>query len=162
MTRKYVYLGRFSPFHLGHEMTLKKMIDLYGVESCLVMVGSSNSLNDRTPYTYEARKTMIQTIFPDVEIIPLPDIQPERIVFDGSTNDVWLKNIGKIAEDRDEKFVFVGGSKEDVAIQAQVFETEILVPRESTGRNFSATKVREALKMINPKIVNQVINFDFK
>jgi len=162
MTRKYVYLGRFSPFHLGHEMLLKAANENFGEGNCLIMVGSSNSLNERTPYSFESRVKMIKTIFPNVEVIPLPDVQPEKVLFDGSTNTEWLDGIKKIADQRDEEFVFVGGCAEDLEILAERFKTHILVNREVEGKKMSATKIREALRMINPAIANNIISFDYK
>lgn len=162
MTKKYVYLGRFSPFHRGHERLLCIARNNFGSENCLCIVGSSNSLNERTPYSYETRVKMIRTIFPDLEILPLPDVQPELSFFDGSTNERWLDQIERLARERQEEFVFVGGSREDLQILATRFKTQILFDREKEGEAISATQIRNALNMINPKIMDQVINFDYK
>ena len=105
---------------------------------------------------------MITTIFPTVEILPLPDAQPELEYFDGSTNGAWLDQIRSLSNDRNEEFVFVGGSKEDLAILGERFETEVLIDRFGKDENISATKIREALKMINPKILPQIIKFDYQ
>lgn len=155
-------MGRFSPFHLGHERLLGMAIKRFGAENCLVLIGSSDSLNERTPYSFEARKQMIQTVFPKIEILPLPDIQPKLIFFDGSTNNLWLESIKRLAKARNEKFAFLGGAEDDLKILSESFETIILTDRFGIGENVSATKIREALKMINPKNLEKVINFDFK
>ena len=105
---------------------------------------------------------MIQGIFPTVEILPLPDAQPELEFFDGSTNGVWLDQIEALAKKRGEIFVFVGGSKEDLAILGERFETKILRDSYKKGENISATKIREAMRMINPKVLPLVINFDYQ
>lgn len=145
MKTKHVYLGRFSPFHLGHKLLLQKVVDKYGIENTLVIIGSSNTLNSRTPYTYEQRREIVLKSFPGIEILPLPDAKPDLLYFDGSTNDLWLDSIENIARSRNEGFVFYGGSAEDLAILAERFETKILVDRKNEGGMMSATKVREAI-----------------
>lgn len=166
MKQVHVYLGRFSPFHCGHEGMIQKMISLYGVENILIMIGSSNTYNDRTPYTYVERERMIHSIFPEIEILALPDGRPDLVYFDGSTNGIWLDSIDKIAKDRNEYFSFVGGCKEDLEILSERFDTEILIERNETVDKISASKVRSALRennqellrqMINPNILDQVI-----
>lgn len=142
---KAVYLGRFSPFHKGHQQTLDALISQNGLANTLLIIGSSDSYNSRTPFTFEQRKAIIQTLYPDLEIIPFPDVQSELITFDGSTNDIWLENLKKIGRDRGEKFIFYGGSKEDLEVLAEAFDTHILVDRITLGENTSATAVRAAL-----------------
>lgn len=87
------------------------MIEINGIDSVLVLVGSSNALNKRTPFTFEDRKKIVQISFPGVEILPLPDGKPGLEYFDGSTNDLWLDNLQRLAKERDEEFVFYGGEQ---------------------------------------------------
>lgn len=166
MRTKYVYLGRFSPFHKGHQNMVEKMVAAHGSDNVLIMVGSSNAYNERTPYTFEERKKMINTLFPDIEVIPLPDGKPGLVYFDGSTNDVWLSNIQKIEAEINSSFVFYGGSAEDLEVLAERFKTIILVDRKTCFEGLSATLIREALKTNNqetldkyldPRITNQAI-----
>ena len=53
-----VYIGRFSPFHLGHEETLKNAFELGA--NVLLLVGSANeSRTTLNPWTYAERRHMI-------------------------------------------------------------------------------------------------------
>lgn len=163
MKTKHVYLGRFAPFHKGHILLLSELVSRYGQENVLVLVGSTNTLNKRTPYTYADRKEIIEVSFPDIEVLPLPDGKPNLEYFDGTTNEVWLDNIERIATARGEKFVFYGGSELDLEVLSQRFETRIIVSREIL--KISATQVREAIEnkdmdrikeLVDPKSVELV------
>lgn len=156
--KKYsVYLGRFSPFHRGHSELVRRMISKYGVENSILMIGSSSSYNERTPYTFKEREKIIKTIFPEIKVLPLPDVQPDLMIFNGNTNDAWLKSILEIEKNMSAKFKFVGGSKSDLEILSQKFETEVLFDRD-TGARISATKVREALAKNDLKSLRQMVD----
>lgn len=161
-----VFTGRFAPLHKGHQMTIDAMTKENGIENCLILIGSSNSYTERTPYTFEQRREMIMAIYPKIKTLPLPDVKPELKHFDGTTNTIWLERIKKIEKDLNTKFIFYGGSKEDLEILATTFETRIPIDRNKKGLNISATLVREALgkndtqalkRMVDPRILNLVI-----
>src|SRR5258706_5317568 len=95
-----VYLGRFAPFHSGHKILLTKLIKKFGVKNCLVLVGSSNILNERTPFRFETRKKMIKTYFPDIKILPIADV---------NNDDDWFKIVEKMEKKFGQKFIFYGG-----------------------------------------------------
>ncbi len=158
MKNKHVYLGRFAPFQNGHIRLTKKLIEQVGTENVLVLVGSSNTLNHRTPYTFEDRKKIIEVSFPDLEILPLPDSKADLIYFDGSTNDIWLDSIEKMASERSEKFVFYGGSTQDLEVLAQRFETNILVDRHAPSEKMSATQVRELIKAGKTEEITKLVD----
>lgn len=66
-------VGRFQPFHLGHQA----MADL-AYSQCdrvVVLVGSSQAGGtNENPFSFETRKQAIQAIFPKAIVLPLPDI----------------------------------------------------------------------------------------
>jgi nicotinamide mononucleotide adenylyltransferase len=132
----HVYLGRFAPFHEGHKILLTKLIKKFGVENCLVLIGSSNILNERTPFTFESRKKMIQKHFPDVRILAVADVND-----DGE----WLDNVEDMQKKTEPEFVFYGGSKDDLMILSRRFKTEVLVDRFTEGKGISATQIRKTL-----------------
>ena len=130
----------------------------------MVLIGSTNTLNPRTPYSYEDRKRIIEVSFPSLEILPLPDAKPNLEYFDGTTNDAWLDSIEKIAKERMESFVFCGGSDVDLEILSQRFETILLVDREAI--KISATEVRRKItecdleslaSLVDPKALEIII-----
>ncbi len=162
---KHVYLGRFAPFHNGHKLLLSELVLRYGQQNVLVLVGSTNTINERTPYTFEDRREIIKISFPDLEVLPLPDGKPNLVYFDGTTNEKWLNSLEEIAKARDEKFVFYGGSPEDLQILAKRFETNVIVSREIL--KVSATEVRELIKngehgklagVVDPNALGRIIS----
>lgn len=157
MKNTAVFLGRFSPLQKGHISIIDKMIHKHGIDNSLIMIGSSNTLNERTPYTYEQRAEMIKVVYPGIKTLPLPDGKPDLVYFDGTTNESWLDSIKKIQEKLKANFVFYGGSKEDLEILAERFKTKILVDRLASP-NLSSTNVRKALEINDQKLLEQLLD----
>lgn len=160
-----VYLGRFSPLHKGHEAVINGIINKYGADNLLIIIGSSTSHNNRTPYTFEERTKMLRSVYPNANVIGLPDIKPDRVFFKEDTNERWLKSIKEIEENMNAEFTFFGGSTEDLTVLAREFKTEVIIDRNEGPEKISATKVREALEkgdidraksMINERIYSLV------
>jgi cytidyltransferase-like protein len=132
----HVYLGRFAPFHEGHRMLLNRLIKIFGINNCLVLIGSANVINGRTPFTFKERKLMIQKHFPDIKVLSLDDLD----------NDPdWLKSIHKLEDELKDKFIFYGGSTTDLQIISQEFETHVLVDRFTEGKGINATEIRKKM-----------------
>ena len=67
-----VFIGRFQPLHLGHEVVIERALSLS--KKVLILVGSANAApSPRNPFSYEQRSKIIQKTFSTVEIRPLND-----------------------------------------------------------------------------------------
>lgn len=69
-----VFIGRFNPFHKGHEMIIREGLKI--AKEVVVVVGSSFAPPTlRNPFTYEQRRAMIMEVFsPDrVKVVPVMD-----------------------------------------------------------------------------------------
>lgn len=132
----YVFLGRFSPFHNGHKKVVDQMIAKYGLKKSLVMVGSSNVVNEKTPFTYKKRLKMIKSVFPDIKVLPIADV---------NNDEDWLENISLIEKRLKTKFIFVGGSEKDLEVLSRKFPTEVVVDR-FDKKKISGTLVRGLIK----------------
>lgn len=161
-----VLVGRFSPLHIGHQMIIDYMIRNHGIGKCLILIGSSNSISDRTPYTYKERLKMIYILYPKIKVLPLPDVEPELEYFNDYTNEIWLDNVKEIEKQSGDEFIFYGGSNEDLNILSQKFKTKVAIDRDCEGRGISATKIRQAIinndfkyieKLVNKKISSLVV-----
>lgn len=69
-----VFIGRFQPFHNGH----KAIVDaaLKQAKEVIIVVGSSfASRNIRNPFTFDERRQMIKSVFPQdtVKVVPVSD-----------------------------------------------------------------------------------------
>ena len=67
-------IGRFQPFHKGHQLLIDKALEQS--EEVIVLIGSSQEANtERNPFSFQQRKQMIEKIYSsNVNVLPLPDI----------------------------------------------------------------------------------------
>ena len=160
MEKKFgIFVGRFSPMHLGHEAVIRSMIEACGIDNCLVFIGSSNTkMSYRHLFSYEDRRGFIKAVFPDLQIAPLPDHPTDEewlLVLD---DIISLKNIDP------KQVIFFGGCEEDVYFFVEAGRRHQLINRfDGSTPKISATEVRDALiekrpfdKLLNPLIVNAV------
>lgn len=85
--KKYgVMMGRFQPFHFGHQNIVNEII-LDG-KVPIICIGSINADRDldKNPLTFEERKELIETIYPNNEVIIVG-------IEDKESWDEWSKNI---------------------------------------------------------------------
>lgn len=154
-----VFLGRFQPFHKGHEITVKRMLDMH--DNVLILIGSADkSGTARNPFDVNIRAEIIREwirhegLIGRVRVRLLNDLTTEE------DNDMawgsylylniimhideWVKNIGKN---------FTIHYSDSIGIIDKWFETGNLPPRlewyiqnRSMNQNgVSATMIREAL-----------------
>lgn len=88
-----VFIGRFSPFHLGHEEVLLRA--LKSSEVVLLLVGSAGAAqNIKNPFTYGQRKEMIRNWYEcrtDKDKLGILDIRP---IYDHPYNDQkWIEEV---------------------------------------------------------------------
>lgn len=156
-----IFVGRFSPTHLGHEAVIRKMINVCGLENCLIVLGSSNaSMSFRHLFSYEDRRSFLKKIFEGIQIVGLPDYP---------TNNEWLLALDDILalnKVSSKKATFFGGCEEDIHffLEAQR-KCELLNRFDGTTPKVSATEVRDALiqgrsleGLLNPVVTEEVKN----
>ena len=57
-------IGRFQPFHQGHESIMRKMLE--ECNKVIIAIGSAQELGTNlNPFRYEYRRLMIQKVFPE-------------------------------------------------------------------------------------------------
>lgn len=148
-------------------MIIDKMIDKFGIENCLIIIGSSTSLNQRTPFTYEVRKKMINILYPTIKVAKLSNSNPTKAEFDDRYMQQWLEKVKILEKKFKSMFIFYSGSINDISYLKAKFKTSIIVDRKSTGQKFSATKVRQALvdgsrntlkRLIDKRVIDIAIN----
>ena len=94
-----VYIGRFQPFHIGHEKIVSQM--LAECEKVIVFVGSSNFARNvhNNPFTYYERQEMITQSFwyhnqkDKLIIAPLPDILYNNTAWASQVQAIVTKTI---------------------------------------------------------------------
>lgn len=156
-----IFVGRFSPTQLGHEMVANHMIKICGPENSLLVLGSSNAtMSFRHLFSYENRRSFLKKIFGDILIIGMPDYPSDREWLMALDDILSLKKI------RPQDATFFGGCEEDIHffLEAQR-KCEILNRFDGSTPRISATEVRDALiqgrsleGLLNPTIMEDVQN----
>jgi bifunctional NMN adenylyltransferase/nudix hydrolase len=84
-----VFIGRFQPFHKGHQLVVERALELS--RNVLIIAGSAGKARSlRNPFTFEERKAMIRTVFPTVRVEPMSD---------SAYNDTqWVKGVQEIVK----------------------------------------------------------------
>jgi nicotinamide-nucleotide adenylyltransferase len=86
-----LYIGRFQPFHLGHQVVLERIAD--EVDEVVIVIGSSQeSHTPENPFTAGERIDMIHGALQNLRdrclVVPLPDIK---------RNAVWVDHVRSMA-----------------------------------------------------------------
>jgi nicotinic acid mononucleotide adenylyltransferase len=154
-----VFVGRFSPMHIAHEIVIRHMIEIYGIENCMVVLGSSNaSMSFRNLFSYEDRRGFLKKIFPDIQVVGIPDFP---------TDNEWLLALDDILALRgvDPKdVIFFGGCEEDINFFLDAGRKYQIYNRfDGATPKISATEVRDALiqgrsleNLLNPVLIEPV------
>jgi len=138
MNKKYdlaVYIGRFQPFHNGHNAVIKEAFSI--ANKVLVLVGSTNtSINIKNPFTFEERRNMIinSTTLP-VEVMPLDDYIYEE--------NQWLTDVQELVGDNTNVCI-IGHSKDESSYYLKHFPQWDFVDVEY-HETIDATMIRELL-----------------
>lgn len=145
-----VFIGRFQPYHFGHEAVVTKALEQ--TKHLVVLVGSAYRPRcTRNPWSFAERESMIRSTLSAqdnerVVIVPIMDAT--------YNDDVWITNVQKCVEGvvaarhtqphRAPKIGLIGHSKDKTSYYLQLFPqwSSIDVPQRE---ELSATKVREAI-----------------
>ncbi len=84
--KRALFIGRFQPFHHGHQYAIKKLLKKFN--EVVVVIGSSeSSFTTENPFTCGERIEMIRICFTKSElakivIVPVPDLNDNRVWVD--------------------------------------------------------------------------------
>lgn len=160
-----VYIGRFQPFHLGHELVLKTALEQS--KAVLVLVGSAHGPSTtKNPFTYSQVNKMIR----------MADVDQSRVeicgLCDYTYNDTqWLSMATKVIEaysHNREKVGIIGCDKDDSTYYLHMFPQYESLLLEHFSR-LDATNVRRMMfegktqkhEMIDTVLSRPVADFVF-
>ncbi len=153
-----VYVGRFSPLHLGHQVLIDKLLEAYG-ERHLILVGSCNhGISFRHLFTYNDRCEFIRTVYPQARVTGLPDFDDDEEWFSLLDDTLALHHVSP------DDTTFIGGCHEDIEFFIdRGRNVEIINRFDGTSPRISATEVRDALiehrtieGLVDPRIIEIV------
>ena len=138
-----VFIGRFQPFHAGHQEVLEKAKKLG--KRVIVLVGSSfQPRTIKNPWSFDERRAMITASFPDAIICPLRDVvyndQHWAKSVQALVGEAVLKHSGWT--DKPPSTALIGHSKDESSYYLQMFPQWELIEHEM-NESIDATKVRE-------------------
>ena len=134
-----VFLGRFQPFHNGHKAVIDEA--LKQAKEVVVVVGSSFAARSiRNPFTFEERKSMIKSVFPDdrVKVVPVSDYPYD--------DNKWINAVQKIVDETvpyTQDVGLIGHSKDHTSYYLNIFprwKDHVEVPNVN---GINATYIRE-------------------
>jgi len=140
-----IFIGRFQPFHIGHEQVIRKALELS--DKVIILIGSSYQPRTvRNPWNFNERESLIRLVFSEEEnqrILAFP-------LLDQTYNDqLWIKSVqqlvagvvhNKIASKP--KIGLIGHQKDkssDYLTQFPQWEREEV----ANYQNISSTEIRE-------------------
>jgi nicotinamide-nucleotide adenylyltransferase len=86
--KRAVFLGRFQPFHKGHEYVAKRLLKKY--DELVIAIGSAeSSISRENPFTASERIEMIRSCFSSAQLAKIIII-PVRDVNDHAT---WVNHV---------------------------------------------------------------------
>lgn len=72
MPNTCLFIGRFQPFHKGHLLVVKGMVQ--ACDKIVIGIGSSETTDAENPFTADERRDMIQRALQGEDIIPQHDV----------------------------------------------------------------------------------------
>ncbi|MDR0747767.1 MAG: hypothetical protein LBE89_07765 [Helicobacteraceae bacterium] len=126
---------RLQPLHNGHKLLIESMLN--AAKTALIGIGSANRKDERNPYSYEERKSMVDAIFKDrVAVFALDDIG-------APSKRAWAEYVLKriALEGLPKPDLYFAGSQEDGSWFDDLLDVTI-VDRFTTGGKISATAIR--------------------
>lgn len=162
MSKEYdilTFIGRFQPFHLGHQAVIDQALER--ADKVIILIGSAGRARSiRNPWTYEERKNMILNDY--------DQSARERIICkplrDTTYNDTaWITQVRKLVDEEateDMKLGLIGCNKDSSSYYLNLFRgwgnvnIEFVVPLNATDiRNmiFEHTWQQYELRTIMPK-----------
>ncbi len=161
-----VYIGRFSPVHLGHQNMIETMINRFTKhKQYLVLIGSCTEAPTlHNPFDYPQRVGFLKTLYPNLNVVGLPDVKGNDMLWRGILTDLILyasgadimlpaegwadKKVQTVEPLPSQKTVipvFYGGCTEDLKhFISWGFET-CIINRYETNEKMSSSEVKDCL-----------------
>ena len=142
-----VFIGRFQPFHNGHQKIIE--FALKNATNVIVLVGSANSPRTiRNPFTFDERVSFIKSAFNRNENARLNILPLNDIVYN---DNKWVQQVQNIVANNiaqncvNPKIGLVGHNKDNSSYYLSLFPNWESVDVNINSHNLSATLIRDKL-----------------
>lgn len=141
-----VFIGRFQPFHTGHEHIIQQKAAILG-DNVLVIIGSAESpRTPKDPWTAQERESMIRSSVhvSNLYFRNIPDVKYD--------DNEWIVNIGKAVDEVSQqtgsvKIAIIGHDKDHSSFYLNFFPQWKFIPTPPFGADdtVDSTKIRELM-----------------
>ncbi|WII95408.1 bifunctional nicotinamide-nucleotide adenylyltransferase/Nudix hydroxylase [Moraxella haemolytica] len=136
-----VFIGRFQPFHHGHEFVVKKALSK--ARQVIMLIGSANSPRTiKNPFTFEERTQMILSAFDDTDRKRIHCLPIDDTLYN---DHKWLQNIQTAivhTTEANARIGIIGHNKDDSSYYLSLFPNWGAIELPSF-ENLSATPLRK-------------------
>lgn len=135
-----IFIGRFQPFHKGHEWVIRQALDK--AKKVIVLIGSADRpRTPKNPFNFDERFDMICKAMADVAdrlvCLPLPDV----LYNDNKWLQILQQQIAPLIDRK--KAAFIGHDKDQSSYYLGLF-AHLGVHKIANYKNLSATPIRKA------------------
>jgi bifunctional NMN adenylyltransferase/nudix hydrolase len=163
-----VFIGRFQPFHLGHEAIIHEIIADGLVP--IIIIGSANIKDSRNPWSVMDRCEMIRLVFPDIIIFTANDhLSYDKwwtdMQVDLISTDIYHKSVFYINNKEQDRCDFILNGKEyKNSFYTEIFRNEGCIVKEVTYPKLlnipiSASKIRDDIRGYRHYLDGRVYNY---
>jgi bifunctional NMN adenylyltransferase/nudix hydrolase len=139
-----VFIGRFSPYHLGHQILMTRALEL--ADKVVVVLGSYNrAKNIKNPWTADQRKQMIQSTLSATDKDRVEFVYMKDFLY---TDNLWIQALqNKISEatEHSEDVALIGHKSDSSSYYLDYFPSKWKYYDHSTDYDFHATQIRDYL-----------------
>ena len=144
-----IYVGRFSPLHMGHQRVIETMRRECGDERTLILLGSCNSpRSERLMFDFETRLSWFRTLYPSLVVSAIPDYGCDRLwlLHLQSMVHLWFRT-NQPDDCFPHRIVFYTGDPKDVDFFTRAgFLIRECSRHDGSGPVISATEIRALLQ----------------
>lgn len=118
-----IFIGRFQPYHVGHEYAIKRALEL--AHTVLVLIGDSGGPRTiKNPFTFEERASMI-----DASLVASIGLAANRVYYQPIldfpyTEHEWIAQVQRVVNDHvheGESVILVGHNKDSSSYYLNIF-----------------------------------------
>ena len=161
LTKPYhtaVFIGRFSPFHMGHEQVIRE--GLKQAREVIVVVGSSFAARSfRNPFTFEERRDMIKSVFPEsnVKVVPVSDYPYDDNKWVAAVQSLVMSNMAYTPDPT--RIALIGHKKDETSYYLNLFKQWSSIGVDNF-KGINATEIRSHMftKKLEKVLLSNVVN----
>jgi len=157
-----VFIGRFQPFHAGHQYVLEQALEQ--ARSVIVLIGSSNvHRSAENPWNYSEREQMIQnaakgkmSLYQYLKVQPLDDFAYNDTAWVITVQETVDQMVMIPSSGKEPKIGLIGYDKDSTSYYLKMFPTWDVVEIDTQYGTINATQIRDQYFQAAP-VINEFL-----